>query len=133
MSKTDNLAMIHYLRNLNISLIDQLLLATVRTLNYTIENDQSDRIDYMERKTSRINRTIYRISGQQVKARDKPVIVYSNYRKLFNRTLAKFYKEQVRRSTLSVTRARRSSFRFNVVSMRMKFARHSVTVTYAIR
>ena len=124
--------MIQYLRNLNITLIDHLLLATVRTLNYTVENDQSDRIDYMERKNNRVNRTIYRISAKQVKAQGTPVIDYSNYRKLFNKTLAKFYKEQVRRSTLSILRARRSSFRFNVASIRMRFARRSVTASYAM-
>ena len=87
--------MIQYLAKLNSSLIKSLVQETVRTYNYSIEYDQSDREDYIDRKTDRINRTLSKISFGQLNSPMKPVIIYSNYRKLFNKTLEKYYKEQV--------------------------------------
>lgn len=87
--------MIKYLAKLNSSLIRNLVQETVRTLNYSMENDQSDREDYINRKTDRINRTLSKISFGQLNNPIQPVMIYSNYRKLFNKTLEKYYKEQV--------------------------------------
>ena len=87
--------MTKYLAKLNGSLIRSLVQETVQTVNYSIENDQSDQEDYINRKTDRINRTLSKISFGQLNNPVKPVINYSNYRKLFNKTLEKYYKEQV--------------------------------------
>lgn len=87
--------MIKYLAKLNSSLIKSLVQETVRTYNYSTEDDQSDREDYIDRKTDRINRTLSKISFGQLNSPMKPVIIYSNYRKLFNKTLEKYFKEQV--------------------------------------
>lgn len=87
--------MIKYLAKLNSSLIKSLVQETVRTYNYSTEDDQSDREDYIDRKTDRINRTLSKISFGQLNSPMKPVIIYSNYRKMFNKTLEKYFKEQV--------------------------------------
>jgi len=87
--------MIKYLVKLNTSLIQNLVRDTVRTNNYKIENDQSDHEDYIDRKTEKINNTLNKISFKQLNNQINPIIIYSNYRKLFNKTLEKYYKEQV--------------------------------------
>jgi hypothetical protein len=87
--------MIKYLRQLNISLIENFVNETVRTINYKIENDQSDREDDFDRKIDQINVTLYERSLKQLANKPNPLIIYSNYRKLFNKTLEKVYKEQV--------------------------------------
>jgi hypothetical protein len=87
--------MIKYLVKLNTSLIQNLVRDTVRTNNYKIENDQSDHEDYIDRKTEKINNTLNKISFKQLNNQINPIINYSNYRKLFNKTLEKYYKEQV--------------------------------------
>jgi len=87
--------MIKHIRKINMTLIDNLISDTVQTINYKIENDQSDQYDYIERKFDKINSTIYKISNKQLKTPGDPLIVYSNYRKSFNKTLEKVYKEQV--------------------------------------
>ncbi|CAF4283111.1 unnamed protein product, partial [Rotaria sordida] len=38
---------------------------------------------------------LYKISNKQLKNRLNPIIIYSNYRKSFNRTLERIYKEQI--------------------------------------
>ncbi len=87
--------MIKYLRKLNSNLIENLVHDTVRTRDYQIENDQSDQDDYIERNLEQINQTLYDISLKQLKNPFHPIIIYSNYRKLFNKTLTKVYKQQV--------------------------------------
>jgi hypothetical protein len=87
--------MIKYLVKINTSLIQNLVDDTVRTNNYKIENDQSDHEDYIDRKTEKINGTLNKISFKQLNNQINPIINYSNYRKLFNKTLEKYYKEQV--------------------------------------
>jgi len=84
--------MIKYLVKINTSLIQNLVDDTVRTNNYKIEYDQSDHEDYIDRKTEKINDTLNKISFKQL---NNQIINYSNYRKLFNKTLEKYYKEQV--------------------------------------
>jgi hypothetical protein len=84
--------MIKYLIKINTSLIQNLVDDTVRTNNYKIENDQSDHEDYIDRKIEKINGTLNKISFKQL---NNQIINYSNYRKLFNKTLEKYYKEQV--------------------------------------
>jgi hypothetical protein len=79
----------------NISFIENLVLETVKTKNYQIKTDQSDDDDYIERKFEQINQTLYNISVQQLTNPINPIIIYSNYRKLFNKTLMRIYKEQV--------------------------------------
>jgi len=95
LSNTNHLNMIKYLLKLNTSLIENLVRDTVQTNNYKIENDQSDHEDYIDQKIEKINRTLYRISFKQLNNQINPIIIYSNYRKLFNKTLEKYYKEQV--------------------------------------
>jgi hypothetical protein len=87
--------MIKYIRKLNISLIENLVLDTVQTIDYKIENDQSDQNDYINRKFDNINQNLYDINIKQLNNPINPIIIYSNYRKLFNKTLARIYKEQV--------------------------------------
>ncbi|CAF5052043.1 unnamed protein product, partial [Rotaria sp. Silwood1] len=41
---------------------------------------------------------LYKISNKQLNNLLNPVIIYSNYRKLFNRTLERLYKEQIQQS-----------------------------------
>ncbi|CAF4881176.1 unnamed protein product [Rotaria sp. Silwood1] len=94
-SKTGHLNMIKYIRKINKTFIDNLISDTVRTINYKIENDQSDHDGYVEKKLDQINLTLYKISNKQLKNRLNPVIIYSNYRKSFNRTLERIYKEQI--------------------------------------
>ncbi|CAF4040064.1 unnamed protein product, partial [Rotaria sordida] len=94
-SKTNHLNMIKYIRKINKNLIDNLISNTVRTIDYKIENDQSDHDGYIEKKLDQINLTLYKISNKQLKNRLNPIIIYSNYRKLFNRTLERIYKEQI--------------------------------------
>ncbi|CAF1302782.1 unnamed protein product [Adineta steineri] len=97
-SKTSHIDMIKYIRKTDTKLIGNLLSDTVRTIGYKIENDKSDQDDYFDRKTEKINMTIYRISNYQLKSTLNPIIDYSNYRKIFNKTLEKVYKEQIERS-----------------------------------
>ena len=87
--------MVKHLSQTNTSLVDNLVRETVRTNGYRLEDDESDHEDYIERKPRKINRTVSRISLNQLNDQTKPVIDYSNYRKLFNKTLEKYYKEQV--------------------------------------
>ncbi len=95
LSQTNHLNMIKYLRKLNSNLIENLVHDTVRTRDYQIENDQSDQDDYIERNLEPINQTLYDICLKQLKNPFHPMIIYSNYRKLFNKTLTKVYKQQV--------------------------------------
>ena len=88
--------MIKYLRKINVTLIEQLVWDTVKTIDYDSSNDQSDQEDYIQRKFGVINQTLYEISVRQLSNRNYPKIVYSNYRKLFNKTLIKVYREQVK-------------------------------------
>ncbi|CAF1205155.1 unnamed protein product, partial [Rotaria sordida] len=94
-SKTNHLNMIKYIRKINKNLIDSLISNTVRTIDYKTENDQSDHDGYIEKKLDQINLTLYKISNKQLKNRLNPIIIYSNYRKSFNRTLERIYKEQI--------------------------------------
>ncbi len=87
--------MIKYLRKMNLSLIENLVSETVKTKNYQIRTDQSDHDDYIERKFEQIDQTLYNISLKQLNNPMNPIIIYSNYRKLFNKTLIRIYKEQV--------------------------------------
>jgi hypothetical protein len=87
--------MIKHLLHINISLIQNLIRESVRTIDYNIENDQSDHEDYIDPKSSKINKTLHKLSIKQLINPTNPIIVYSNYRKLFNKTLEKYYKEQV--------------------------------------
>ncbi|CAF4038140.1 unnamed protein product, partial [Rotaria sordida] len=94
-SKTNHLNMIKYIRKINKNLIDSLISNTVRTIDYKTENDQSDHDGYIDKKLDQINLTLYKISNKQLKNRLNPIIIYSNYRKSFNRTLERIYKEQI--------------------------------------
>jgi len=87
--------MIKYIRKINISLIENLVFNTIQTIDYKIENDLSDHDDYIDRKFDKINQNLYNLSIKQLNHQLNPIIIYSNYRKLFNKTLAKIYKEQV--------------------------------------
>lgn len=87
--------MVKYLARKNNSLINTLIRDTVRTVNYNYENDLSDDDDYIDARTSKINTTISKISRKQLSNATDPIIDYSNYRKLFNKTLEKHYKEEV--------------------------------------
>lgn len=97
-SKTNHIDMIRYIGSVSSKLIEKLIAATVQPIGYTIEDDPSDQEHYIDRKSARINMTVAKISGRQLKNVSNPVIVYSNYRKLFNKTLEKIYKEQVSRA-----------------------------------
>ena len=88
--------MIKYLRQINSSLIENLVRDTVRTVNYNWQLDQSDHEDYIDRKSDKINRTLSRSALKQLNNFKDPKIIFSNYRKLFNKTLDKYYREQVR-------------------------------------
>ncbi|CAF4523040.1 unnamed protein product, partial [Rotaria sp. Silwood2] len=90
-----HLNMIKYVQKINKTFITNLISDTVRTIDYKIENDQSDHDGYVEKKLDKINLTLYKISNKQLKNRLNPVITYSNYRKSFNRTLERIYKEQI--------------------------------------
>ncbi|CAF4382240.1 unnamed protein product, partial [Rotaria sordida] len=59
--------MIKYIRKINKNLIDNLISNTVRTIDYKIENDQSDHAGYIEKKLDQINLTLYKISNKQLK------------------------------------------------------------------
>lgn len=87
--------MIKYVRKVNRNLIDNLINETLRTSDYKLENDQSDQEDNIESKSGQINLTLYKITMRQLKNHLNPTIIYSNYRKSFNRTLERIYKEQV--------------------------------------
>jgi hypothetical protein len=87
--------MIKHLIQTNKSLIQNLIHETIRTIGYKIENDQSDHEDYIDSKISKINKNLSQISIKQLNNPTNPIIIYSNYRKLFNKTLEKYYKEQV--------------------------------------
>lgn len=93
--------MVRYIRKVNLSLIEQLVSDTVRTLDYNIENDLSDQDDYIYGKSEQIDQKLYDASITQLKIKTKPTITYSNYRKFFNKTLERFYKEQVNFKTNS--------------------------------
>ncbi|CAF0819815.1 unnamed protein product [Rotaria sp. Silwood1] len=98
LTHTNNLDMIKYIAKTNISLIQNLVRDTVRTIDYKIENDQSDDDDYIDIKSNKINITLNKISRKQLSNLTNPIIIYSNYRKLFNKTLQKYYKEQIKHS-----------------------------------
>ena len=94
-SKTNHLNMIKYLRNRNMSLIDDLVFKTVFTINDQVKNNQVDQNNSIDRRIHLRNSTLYKISIQQLKNPSMPLIIYSNYRKLFNETLERIYKKQV--------------------------------------
>ena len=94
-SQTNHSDMIKYIGKVNMKLIEKLVADTVRTIGYKIEEDLSNQEGYIDRKMEQINMTLYRVSHRQLTNIRNPKIVYSNYRKLFNRTLARLYKEQV--------------------------------------
>jgi hypothetical protein len=83
------------MKRINITLIENLISNTVRPIDYKIENDQSDQDEYIERKFDPIDPNLYRISTNQLINQINPLIIYSNYRKLFNKTLEAVYKNQV--------------------------------------
>ena len=87
--------MIKHLRQANASLLDSLVSDTVRPASYVLADDQSDQEYYLEGKSMTINRVLHRTALKQLKDRFQPSIIYSNYRKLFNKTLEKLYKDQV--------------------------------------
>ncbi|UJR21298.1 hypothetical protein I4U23_024389 [Adineta vaga] len=97
-SKTNHIDMIKYIGKIDMKLIDNLITETVRTIGYKIRNDQSDQEDYIDKKFNKINFTLHKISNKQLTNLTHPIIIYSNYRKLFNRTLEKIYKEQIEHS-----------------------------------
>ena len=80
------------MRKIDRKLIENLLSETVKTINYTFQTDRSDHDDYIQGKSEPINQTLYKICIKQLEI---PNIVYSNYRKCFNKTLIRIYKEQV--------------------------------------
>ncbi|CAF4769865.1 unnamed protein product, partial [Rotaria socialis] len=94
-SKTNHVNMIKYIRKVNRSLIDHLINETLRTSDYRLENDQEDQEDNIESKLGEINLSLYKITTKQLKNQLIPTIIYSNYRKSFNRTLERIYKEQI--------------------------------------
>jgi hypothetical protein len=87
--------MIKYIQKINLNLIENLVSNTVRTNLYKIENDQSNNDDYIDRKLDKIDPVLYKISLNQLINEVNPIIIYSNYRKLFNKTLEKVYRDQV--------------------------------------
>jgi hypothetical protein len=97
MSHTDHLTMIKYLRQLDGSVLENFVAETVRTLNYTRKDDQSDQENATIKYDDAVNRALYRKCVKQLKETAEPIIIYANYRKLFNRTLKKTYKEQVKK------------------------------------
>lgn len=90
--------MIQYLSRKNQSLIRQLLSKTVKPQNYRFEDDRSDRDDYVESKIIEPSGTLMRIVTTQLANRTNPLIFYSNYRKSFNRTLEKLYKDEIEKT-----------------------------------
>ena len=94
-SKTTHLQMVKYLVQLNASLLNSFVQNTVRTQGYRVENDSSDHEDYIDRKLSRVDTKLKRLSMNQLLNLTNPFINYENYRKLFNKTLEKIYKDQV--------------------------------------
>ncbi|CAF1239448.1 unnamed protein product [Rotaria magnacalcarata] len=94
-SKTNHVNMIKYIRKVNKTLIDNLINETLRRSDYKLENDQSDQEDNIESNSGEINLNLYKITMKQLKTRLTPTIIYSNYRKSFNRTLERIYKEQI--------------------------------------
>ena len=87
--------MIKYLATINVTLIKNLVYETVRTVGYKFETDRSDQQGFINRKLNSINQTLSQISIKQLNSSTNPIINYSNYRKLFNKTLIEYYKEQV--------------------------------------
>ncbi|CAF0753994.1 unnamed protein product [Adineta ricciae] len=79
-SKANHVEMIRYLRTINESLIEELL-----------------------SKSMRSNSTLYQISMTQLTQSPNPSIVYANYRKTFNKTLEKIYKQQVEHGAILST------------------------------
>jgi hypothetical protein len=73
--------MIKYLRQANGNLLESLVSDTVRTADYVLTEDQSDQDYYAERKSTTIDRVLYRKCLQQLKDPFRPLIVYSNYQK----------------------------------------------------
>ncbi|UJR19779.1 hypothetical protein I4U23_022913 [Adineta vaga] len=73
LSKTNHLDMIKYLRNINASLIETIVLKTVR----------------------KNNSILYKTSMTQLNHPLNPKLIYSNYDKFFNSTLEKLYKQQI--------------------------------------
>ena len=112
--------MIKYMKKINITLIENLISNTVRTIDYKIENDQSDQDDYIERKFDQIDPNLYRICINQLINKTNPVIIYSNYRKLFNKTLETVYKNQVCLKNILFFIYINNS-RLNIVMILMKF------------
>ena len=96
LSVTDHIGMIKHLSQLNASLIENLVRETVRPIGYRIEEDESDHEDYIDSQKKKPNKTLSKLSVKQLNNRKNPILNYSNYRKLFNKTLEKYYKEQVR-------------------------------------
>ena len=94
-SNTTNLQMIAYLSQINRTVIETLIKKTVRPRNYQIQNDYSDQEDYIDKPMGRLNMKLQNKSLDELLKRSHSVIDYSNYRKLFNKTLYKFYKDQV--------------------------------------
>jgi hypothetical protein len=90
--------MIKHLSKLNTSIIQNLVRDTVQTIGYKIENDESDHEDYIDSKSDKINKTLQKLCLKQLNNQFNPIIIYSNYRKLFNKTLEKYYKEQIERN-----------------------------------
>ena len=87
--------MIDYLRRLSGNFTETLVSQTARPVNYSLENDQSDQEDFIDRDVGTIHPGLLRKCVKQLKDPYQPMIVYSNYRKSFNRTLKKIYQEQV--------------------------------------
>ncbi|CAF0860919.1 unnamed protein product [Adineta ricciae] len=98
LSVTDHLGMIKHLSQLNTSLIENLVRETVRPIGYRIEEDESDHEDYIDSQKKKTNKTLSKLSVKQLNNRKNPILNYSNYRKLFNKTLEKYYKEQLEKS-----------------------------------
>ncbi|CAF2145697.1 unnamed protein product, partial [Rotaria magnacalcarata] len=97
-SATNHLNMIKYLAKINTSLINNLVRDTVITIGYKVENDQSDDDYFIDVRSSKINKTLNKICRKQLNDATNPILIYSNYRKLFNKTLEKYYIEQLKRS-----------------------------------
>lgn len=88
--------MIQYLATINSTLVETLISKAIRPKNYTIQLDFSDQEDYVENNNRVINRNLRNRSFHELLIQKPPVINYGNYRKLFNRTLVKIYKDQVK-------------------------------------
>lgn len=94
-SKTSHVQMIDYLNRVNVSLIRQLVDKTAKPPSYQAKDDLSDQDGYIDSQPNEASGTFIRITMKQLTNQTQPVLFYSQYRKSFNRTLEKIYKDQI--------------------------------------